>query len=112
MVLWFNALTMPDLQSTTKKRIETIVKNYIRSSPEEYELVVTAVKLHRHALNDPKFATLDGSSEHRALFEMPEALFGLLVRGLDDEDVAWFKTTQGGRWFARKFKDFALPSSI
>lgn len=96
---------------TTKKHITLLVNLYIKSHPLDYESFVKGVAMMR-ALTQDEFATLYGSHDTRALFEMPEDLHNDLVMGLNEEEMVWFKSKIGGRWFAKTFKDFALAESI
>ena len=68
----------------------------------------------REVLKDDKFAqaNVGSSSGMRALFEMPEEVFTALLMQLDEEEMVWFKTKEGGRWFAKTFPTFAYPSKV
>lgn len=94
-----------------KEHITQLVEGYKIAFPDEYKLVKEAVEMNRK-LNDGKFAMLDGSKDTRALYEISETLQTVLIMNMTEEETKWFKSLEGGRWFANTFKEFALPSSI
>lgn len=58
-----------------------------------------------------------GAPYTRALYEIPVDLQEMLIMGLESDEMEWLKSgganhKEGGRWFAKKFKEFALPSSL
>lgn len=100
----------------TKKKITRIVKHYIKYFPEEFELFKEGMEAKRHMTHD-EFATLEGSSVSRGLYEMPETLSQMFITGLDEDDMVWLKAGgkdghEGGRWFATTFPVFKLPEKI
>lgn len=99
-----------------KVHIKKIVEDYIKLFPEDYETVKKGVQMQREALIDEKYGTGVGS-EMRALFEIPVDLSEMFIMNLTEEEMEWFKAggvdrKEGGRWFARTFKEFALPNHI
>lgn len=61
-------------------------------------------------------ARLQGS-EMRALFEIPVELSEMLIMGLSEDEMEWFKAggadrKEGARWFAQTFKAFTLPEKV
>ena len=96
--------------SPIKNQIRRLVRGYIRSHKEDYEIVKKAIALKR-SMTDQKFAMLEGS-HMRALYEIPEELMQALILGLDEEGTIWMRTTEGGRWFAKEFPEFAVASVI
>lgn len=103
---------------SAKKHIKEIVRNYIRLYPGDYEIVKEGVKMQKGLLLDTKFGVAKGQgSEMRALFEIPADLSEMFIMGLEPEEMEWFKAggadrKEGGRWFAKEFKEFALPDNI
>lgn len=99
-----------------KKHIGEIVEDYIRMFPEEFYTFKEGMNLKRNLTRD-EYASLEGSTTSRGLYEMPETLSTMLVTGLEEEEMVWLKMGgkdghEGGHWFARHFKVFALPESI
>jgi hypothetical protein len=104
--------------SATKKHIEAIVKNYIRLFPEDYKTVIEGIQMQK-GLHLDEFASAKkkGAPYTRALFEIPLELQEMLITGLESDEMEWFKAggknrKEGALWFAKKFKEFALPSSV
>lgn len=91
--------------------IKRIVDDYKRDYPEDYRLVVEGIAMKREMTRD-EFASVEGSPDMRGLFEIPEVLVQNLIIGLDESTTTWWKTKEGGRWFARTFREFSLPYSI
>lgn len=103
---------------TAKTHIKEIVDIYIKLRPEDYALVIEGIRMQK-GLHLDEFATasLAGSETTRGLFEIPVELSEMLITGLSEEEMEWFKAgganrKEGGRWFAQTFKEFALPESI
>jgi hypothetical protein len=94
-----------------KQNISAVVAKYKFAYPDDYALVVKAVEAMHHVVVDD-FASMEGSKNMRGLFETPEDLYTMFITDLEVEEMQWFKSTEGGRWYAKKFKEFALPKSI
>lgn len=92
--------------------ITAIVSQYKREYPDEYSLLCKAIDLNRKALKDPKFAQMEKNSSARALFEISETLTTMLIMGLSEDETVWFKSVKGSRWFAKTFREFALPRDV
>lgn len=102
--------------NTAKAKIRKCVEDYIRDNAEEWTVFKAMMEQNRAALADETFGEAQGTSV-RALFEMPVTLHESIVTSLDEEELSWFKAggsdrKQGGRWFAKTFPVFALPSKI
>lgn len=94
-----------------KRHIKKIVDDYIMMFREEHDIVKEMVAAKRGMTNGD-FALLEGSKDTRALFEISETLSTMLVMQLNEEEIVWFKTKEGGRWFANAFPVYALPNKI
>lgn len=102
-----------DSAKDAKKAIRDIVTIYKAQYPQEYQLLKRAIDMQRQALADPKYAKSDRSGEGiRGLYEISETLQMMLAQGLTIDQTVWFKTVQGGRWFAKTYREFALPSDV
>ncbi len=86
------------------------MRGYIKGNPEDYKIVCKAIA-YKKSLTDKKFAMLEGS-HMRALFEIPEKLMEALIIGLDEEGTIWMRTTEGGRWFAKEFREFSIATEV
>lgn len=96
-----------DSWALTKKKLKFAVAAYKRQYPEDYKIVCKGIAMKRSLKRD-EYATIEGS-DMRGLFEIPEDLHTAFVQALDEEEIVWFKTKEGGRWFARTFPEFSLP---
>lgn len=99
------------ISEQTKNRVVAITEAYIKTYPEEYEAVKKGVAMKKKMLYDD-YASLEGQMEARALFEVSEKLQEALIMGMTPEQMAEFSTIPGSRWFAERFKEFALPNKI
>lgn len=100
----------------TKNRIIAIVDDYKRMFAEEYAVVKEAVALKKKMAAD-EYASIQGTDYGRALYEIPQTLDAMLRTNLPEEDLIWLreggtKRTDGARWFAKQFREFALPDSL
>jgi len=101
-----------------KERIKQIVEAYINLFPEDYATVCDGIKLTRNTYADDfASAKKHGAPDMRALFEIPVDLSEMFIMQLSEEEMEWFKAggsdrKAGGRWFAKTFKEFALPTNI
>lgn len=105
--------------SIAKYNIKAIVVLYRAEYPEEYQRLKQAIEFSRQALYDPKYATVDAQELkahnlhiQRGLYEISITLDAMLVKGLSIEELTWWKTKEGGYWFAETFREFALPERI
>ena len=95
----------------TQARIKNLVEGYKKLFPEEYKIACEAVIMQRHIQND-EFASVKGEhaapSVQRKLYEIPETLYMTLIKELDGDELNYWKSKEGGRWFADTFKQFSL----
>lgn len=94
-------------KNAVKKKITAAIKLYHRDFREEAELFYSYVAQKKNSFDD--VVHTDHAIE-RALFEMPENLHGLIAMNLEPQELVWFKTKDGGRWFAKTFDKYALVS--
>lgn len=96
----------------TQARIKNLVKGYAQYYPEEYGITVKAIEMQRRIQAD-EFATVKGGVYvGRALYELPERLMNAIYQELDDEELKYLKTKEGGRWFAKSHPQFSLLTKI
>ena len=95
----------------TQKRIKNIVQLYKQMFPQEYKTVCEAVIMQRKLQHD-EFASVKGEhagvSAQRALMETPEKLYMSFANQLDGEELNYFKSVEGARWFIKEFPEFSL----
>lgn len=111
------------MDALLKKKIKTIVKDYITFFPEEYTLVVEQIRQRRDNAVD-EFASSQLIHDHkdsaieRASYEIPETLLKMFTHVLTDQELATFRGSKGleakkaARWFATTFKEFSLARTI
>lgn len=95
-------------KSHTQARIKNLVEGYKTLFPEEYKAACDGVIMQRQMQHD-ELGTLKG--EHvmeRALHEIPEKLYMSLVKELDGDELNYWKSKEGGRWFCKTFPQFSL----
>lgn len=97
--------------STVKHAIRNVVQLYAMQHPRDYNAVCKAIAGKRK-LNRNEFASLEGTKFSRALFEIPEDLHTALVQRLSEDELKWFKSIPGSRWFAKTFREFSLPDVL
>lgn len=95
----------------TKNRIKSIVEAYKRNNQEEYKLFCDANKAFKRTIRDD-YASSDGQVTGRLLLETPETLYLTLLNELEPDELMYFKSSSGARWFAKTFKEMAVPDKI
>ncbi len=87
-------------------RVTGIVDDYKKIFPDEYKAFVKQQKLMRNGLIN-EYAGVEGDKAvERKLFDTPATLHSMLVDKLTPEETKWFASKEGGRWFAKNFKEF------
>lgn len=94
-----------------RRSIRDAVTLYKMEHKDEYKLVKEAIKMRRKLLKDPQYGQILDGADGRALFEIPELLHTMIVAALSTEGLSWWKSIQGGRWFAEAFPEFSLPDT-
>ena len=94
-----------------KKKIEKIVKQYIKENEEEYHLVIRELKGERER-NKDKFASVSyDKSIKRKMFEIPATLHNMIVNECDADELILMRDGEDGkdyaRWFAKRFSEFS-----
>jgi hypothetical protein len=95
----------------TQNRILNLVELYKRGFPNEYQMACDGVIMQRQMLADETAVIKgehSGASAQRALFEMPEKLYQSIYKTLDGDEITYFKSKEGGRWFTKAVPQFAL----
>jgi hypothetical protein len=97
--------------SHIQKRIINLVEVYKQLFPEEYKQACEAVIMLRQVQED-EFASVKGDhsgiSPDRILHEIPEKLYMSFVQTLSAEELTYWKSKEGGRWFCKEFPQFSL----
>jgi hypothetical protein len=95
-----------------RRSIRDAVDLYKFEHKEEYRLVKEAIRMRRSLLKDPKYGQILDGADGRALSEYPDTLHAMIVAALSDEGLTWWKSKEGGRWFAQTYPEFALAENI
>lgn len=95
----------------TKNKIRSIVEAYKRDNAGEYKLFCKANETFKRTIRDD-FATSGGQITGRMILETPEKLYLALLNELDTDELTFYKSSAGARWFAKTFKEFAVPDKI
>lgn len=94
------------------KRIITVaVRGFHEKHREEAELFYQYVREKRGGLHNDMGDTGGDHAIERALFEMPVGLYEVLMKTLKPEQMIWFNTKEGSRWFAKNFQAYSLLDS-
>jgi len=99
------------MNNQAKQKIRTIVANYIVLDPQEFASFCKEQKEWRKKEANA-FASSTSDVVERKIFEIPDTLYSMLKIRLSDEDMDWFRTKEGARWFAKSFKDFRSSEKI
>lgn len=99
-----------------KMRVEKLFLKYVEHYPDEYKLVVNYLAGEREK-NKDKFASVkNGKVVNRKLYEIPETLHGIFLANLSKEDLLLMREGEDGkdfgRWFAKRFPEFASSTHI
>lgn len=97
---------------TIQNKIISIVEKYIKKHYKEYVAVCSQIKEHRE-LQKNKFASTGKDTYISQLAtEVPETLDNLIQLGLDEEEWIYYKSKEGTKWFAKRFKEFSPAIKI
>lgn len=94
-----------------QNKITSLVDKYRLLHPEEYAFVVKQIRNNRENLKN-KFAETGMDTVERALTEVPETLFEMFLKGLSEDELAYYSSKEGTRWFAKSFREFVVGSKI
>ncbi len=95
----------------TQKRIENVVAVYKLAFPSEYKTACEGVIMQREMQTDDMGTVnveLSGVAPQRALYEIPENLFNAMLKQLDEEELTYWKSKEGARWFIKAAPEFSL----
>ena len=98
------------MSTTAQLLIRTFVREYTLTFPQEWARFQEAMKIKLGESKDAFGEVADSELIERKLFEMPETLFTILTMKLSEEDMKWFRTKEGSRWFAKQYPQFRTSS--
>lgn len=85
--------------------------DYQRMFPEEYKDLLKAIQIQKDNLKSD-MAEIEGHAVKRALFTISEKLSTMIAMKLDSQELEYFKTLEGGRWFAKEFGQFRISRHV
>lgn len=106
-----------DSADLIKNNITHLVNAYKWAFPDEYRAVIEQVRNNRqknyYKTGDiTKLKGSSGAGAERPIHEISETLFTILHRRLTEEQLAWFGSKQGARWFAKTFPEFSSVEKL
>ncbi len=94
------------MSTTAKTLIDAYVREYTLTFPLEWSAFLRSNK-EKLSRSTDSFGEISGSDlVERKLFEMPETLYAILDMKLSKDDFQWFRSREGGQWFARRYPAF------
>lgn len=100
------------MHEKTKMKIRTAVRDYIQMFPDEYRDLLNTIAIQKQNLKTD-MAELDGThAVKRALFTISEKLSVMIGKKLNQQELEYFKTKEGGRWFADEFSQFSITKNV
>lgn len=85
---------------TAKESIRQCVKTYIEIFPQEFEAFKSQPKQEAHSANMETIET--------KIAEYPENLYALILKTLDENQLKWFGSKEGVKWFVNNFPMFGV----
>ncbi len=96
----------------TQQSITGIVDDYKVIFIDEYNAFVEQQKQVRDGMLN-EYASSEGDDAiERRLFDTPATLHSMFVNNLNGEELNYFKSKKGSRWFAKNFKEFRASKKI
>lgn len=101
------------IERIVKDKLIGCVQAYVKLFPEENKQMIDQVNKKRWFLDDMEYgASPTDSVIVRALFEIPETLNAIIIKGLSESEMQQFRGLKGSRWFAKEFPQFRTPREI
>lgn len=94
-----------------QKKLRAVVEQYKKFYRDEYIFVCNQIKAKR-ANQNTKFAETKMDFAERALTEVPETLFGLFQRLLSEDEIQYYASREGTKWFAKTFPEFKAGDKV
>lgn len=95
---------------SAKRKVRQIILQYRRDYAEEYSLLKEALVIRRKMIREGIDAT--EGSDMMPMYELSENLQTFIILALEPEELTWWKTREGGRWFIKTFPVFSLQHGI
>lgn len=79
---------------------------------EEYSAVCKQIREQREKQKNKFASTGTDTYLSQLATEVPETLDNLIQEGLNEEEWIYYKSKEGTRWFAKRFKEFSPAEKI
>ena len=93
-----------------QNKIKATVEGYKNIYKDEYVFVCNQIKTKRGNTN--KFAETGMDYAERLLTEVPETLFQLFMETLSEDEIQYYSSKEGTRWFAKTYPEFRGAEKI
>lgn len=98
--------------NSVQKKIAQITDQYKELSSWEYQTVVEEIRKNRNNQANA-YGSLKGDHVmERAIKEVPETLYVLMTLKLSPEELKYWNSKEGNRWFVRLFPEFSLVEKV
>lgn len=105
-----NELNGPGAE-TVQKLLKVIVADYKKTFAAEFELFKKAVRQKRENQRTD-FGETGMDFAERILFEVPETLHAMIFRRLTKEQLRYYDSKEGAKWFVKTFPDFQVTRKV
>lgn len=95
-----------------QNKIKNAVFLYKQTFPEEFKLFCKGMEMTRRLQRDELASVKESQAISRMIHQVPEKLEQLFITNLDVEELEYYKTKEGARWFAKTFPEFRVPDKI
>lgn len=95
----------------SQARITILVTEYEQVFKAEYDAFLIGMR-QKKALQDNAFAETGMDVAERLLFEVPATLHSMFSSRLSIEDMEYFNSKKGARWFAKTFPQYRVSEKV
>lgn len=97
---------------SAKQKLKTVVSTYIQDYPEEFEALKNANDMTRKMIRDGDYArAFWAGGDARPMYQVAERIQTSIAMMLTPDELTWFKSREGGRWFITQFPVFSLQNA-
>lgn len=100
------------LTPRSKMRVNLAVKDYINMFPDEYKETLMIIQQQKDTLENEMAEIKSTHMVKRGLSTIPEKLFQMIQKKLDQREMAEFKSLENQRWFLKENPQFKLTEHI
>jgi hypothetical protein len=93
-------------------KISGVVEHYISLFPAEWNDFQWSMKQKKSDLKNDLAEIKHNDVVQRKLSEVPELLWSLLMKMLNDEEMEYYRSIKGQQWLIRKYPAFCSPERV